>query len=721
MSDWKTRAKPVNQSTGGWKERAQGLRSQLESQTQEPSSFNVDMRSQESPISAGDRAIIKNLASNPAVAKAFIQKNYPNLEVGIFNDEIVTRNKGEANFKPIDPSSFSVKEIGQDITDVAYDIPAGAVQNLAATAAGIKAGLASGGLATLPAAALASGATGAALEVGRQGLGSVFGLENNMNAGNIKSAGAFGFAAPLVTGVDRLPESLKQSGRGFLKRGVDAVGPAATEFFTGIDKPTQQYFRQNKDVIKSIAEGGGDRQLVKSGGEKLFNYAKETKEELLGNAGNIQKGAKEVDIASVKKSFTDAIEQLEPENFRKTNGDLPNEIEDATRVRLKSYYNSLFGLKYPDAPDLKNIPEASKVYQEIDSLLKVAPNNQAANFSDLGVNLPQKRNVPSSGGSYYLPGEENRFLDDVNAYVRGQTDEQISQLNAEAKALAKAANISEENAKQALIKQKVEQLKDITKANTRTEKLDKQTGVGAFNLKQQLKLFSDSLQKGNLTGELSPTETAIQAQVSRPVNEAYGALNNAFDVATGGQSKAANEAATRFLSPLGEYEVIKKGITTKGELDPQKTYSTLVNLGRPSKQNILGVIENLRGQGAIDLEEPNQLRALNAFYGPSDDSFLLRPEQVAPRKTAIQSATGAIGSLLGYKLGGGYAGAAVGGGAGVMGGAGLSSKGAARFYNNLGSGIDRLSASPWLQVPVLNPTNPALNPWLFYPNQQEQP
>jgi hypothetical protein len=702
---WRDKAEN-QQAPSGWRAKAEDLRSKLESQPQKPSFSNVNQY-KSADVGFWNRFIAKNFAGDTKAAAAYIKQQKPELDVSVFDNEVVIRKKGETNWQPLDSSSLEF----QDITDAFTDVLGGAAQGLATTAAAIPAGLATGGVAALPAGSAASAASGAGLEAARMGIGSALGIPDNFKGENVGWAGGLGAVFPLAFGVDNLTKSLQQSGRGLIKRGIDKVGPSLTEIFSGIDQPTQEYFKANKSKIADIYEKGGDVNLVKSGGEKLFNYAKETKDILAKRAGETKMSAKAVDFSKVMKTIKDAADEYKPENFKAKYGDNPNISQAAIGERLNNIYDDLFKLSKPDFENIKNTPEGKALFTEIDSLLTVSPEKTPANFSVMDKNLPAKR-ITQDFSNY--PGSNENFLNEINSYVRGQTDEQIAQLNLEAKALAKAANISEERAKQQLLASKLKDLGSLA----RTEKNPVQAGPAAFDLFQQLKTYNKAIQEGNKRGDLSESQRAVLQKIGQPINQAYGAAQEAFDVATGGASqKAANEYAN-FMGPLGEYNIIKKGITTSGELDPQKTYQTLVRLGQPSKRNMLGVIENLRGKGAINFEEPNQLRALNAFYGPNENSFLVGAGEVQPRKTAIQTALAAIFSLGGYKLGGGYTGAALGGGAGVIGGQGLSSKAAARAYMKLGSAIDRAAQSPWLNNQYLNPTRPALNPWLYQTEEQ---
>ena len=690
---WRDKIEKKQAPTSGWRAKAEEVRQQLET-AKEGAGVSNTLMNEPADLSSWQRFVAKSFAANPNRAAAYIKSKNPNLEVDVFNGEVVVRKKGERNFKAIDPNTLELADLGE----LAPDVVAGGLQSLATTAAAIPAGVATGGWGALPAAMAASGASGAALETARLGIGSALGIPDNIKGENIATAGAFGLATPALFGVDNLPQSLQQSGRGFLKRGVDKVGPGLTEFFTNIDPATQAYYRANKSTIQDIAKGGGDRQLVASGGQKLFDYINEARTNLLERAGDIQRNAKNVNAQQVGQIIKDRIKEIESN---------PKTVLAEQRIAetLKKIYNDNFGLAYPVKEELVNIPEAQAIYSQLDEVVKQKPSNQAADFSFVDKNLPAKADI----FKYLDPGQEE-FLTNINKYARGMVDEDKAALQKSANELAQASNLKEAANRDFVIQKNLAKLKELQDKYTIRELGTSEPGDVMLRLKQRLKGYSPSLTSTNQ----DPQAAAVNSIVERTINKAYNeGVNKAFDEATSGASTAANKAATEFLSPLGTYNVINNKITTKGVLDPQKTYQTLVGLGSPSKRNILGEIENLRNLGKLDFEEPNQMRALNAFYGPSEDSFLIGGDVAQPRRTAISTALGGVGSLLGYKLGGGYAGAALGGGAGVFGGKGLSSKAAARSYINLGQALDALSNSRITNSPLLNPVNPALNPWLY--------
>lgn len=682
--------KGIVKTSGGFDPQAY-LANKLNGNIDQPTTLNT-VQEQADYISPWQRFIAKNFANSPDSQIAYLKKQNPDKDFAMLADQVVTKSKGDQNWKVLDPADLDL----QDITDMAYDIPAGIAQG-AATTAGFIAG-APTGIGAMPAAMLASGGSGSALEAARQGIGKLAGIPQDISGGDVAFSGALGAAAPLAFGVDKVKGPLQGEARGLIKHGIDYLGPSVTEFFTGIDKPTQQYFRNNKEAIADLAAKGGDRQLVQSGGQKLFDYIEGTKKNLLEDAGNIQRQTPEVNIGNVKKIFTDEIDAI-------TNKPNLTNIQARRAETLKQIYNDNFGLKYPVKPELVSLPEAKTIFSEIDNIMAqktgAKPSiESAADFSFVDKNLPAKQDVYK----YLDPGQEG-FLQDVNKFARGTVDQDKSLLTNEANDLAQSLASKNASERDAALKQKLAELGQLETKYTKTELPDVVSGKDLFDLKQQLKAYSPSLTATNADATTSAVNRAVEGTINKAYNEG---INQSFDQATNGASTLANKAATDFLAPLGPYDVIKKGIETKGVLDPQKTYQTMVRLGSPSKYNILGEIEKLQGKGLIDLQEPNQLRALNAFYGPSEDSFLIGAGDKAPKGSAIKTALGTIGSLAGYKLGGGYSGAAIGGGAGVAAGGGLSSKAAARGYINIGNMLDKVASKNYYLNPAFYQGS---NPW----------
>lgn len=147
----------------------------------------------------GERFALKNLSDNTDDQARFLKKKYGDrMDVGLKNGQIVLRNKGEADWRVLDPEGFDLN----DISDIAGDTASGFLSGLASTASGLAAGAATGGVGAIPAAALAGGASSAGIETIKQWLAQKYGVKtDDLDGGDIALQGAFGVASPLLFGV----------------------------------------------------------------------------------------------------------------------------------------------------------------------------------------------------------------------------------------------------------------------------------------------------------------------------------------------------------------------------------------------------------------------------------------------------------------------------------------------------------------------------------------
>jgi hypothetical protein len=187
-------------------------------------------------ISSSTRAIYKNFAADPVASFNFLQKRNPELQWKKDKEgEILAKRADEKAWKRLDPTGFDV----QDISDIAFDIPAGFLQGAATAGAGIAGGVAGGGIGAIPAAMAAGAGSGVALEGARQGLGAMFGIEDNFSKDDALLAGATGVVSPLMFGTGASAkqaikaagktglQDLMSSQRGLIGRAYDKVAGTA--------------------------------------------------------------------------------------------------------------------------------------------------------------------------------------------------------------------------------------------------------------------------------------------------------------------------------------------------------------------------------------------------------------------------------------------------------------------------------------------------------------
>ena len=165
------------------------------------------IQEQHKVISNLDRGTIKSLLHTGDQYQTALKKQYPNLDVSQRNGQVIVKQAGDKEWRVLDPSGWQgLGELGKDVTDWSYDI-ATAVPRLGSWAGGILGGAAAEGL----------------TEAGRQGLAKGLGLKDDISAGTIGAATAFGAAGPLVgkgisKGVDAARRGLFNRGKAVVSR-----------------------------------------------------------------------------------------------------------------------------------------------------------------------------------------------------------------------------------------------------------------------------------------------------------------------------------------------------------------------------------------------------------------------------------------------------------------------------------------------------------------------
>lgn len=129
-------------------------------------------------VTTGERLTIKNLATNPASALAFLRhRGYEALQYGDGLNFAVRKSPEEA-WRVVDPQKQGIGETFRDLSDLLGDVAVGA--------------------ATIGGGVLGA-ATGGAAEFGREAIGEAVGLEHNISPGQIAGSALGGaIAGPLV-------------------------------------------------------------------------------------------------------------------------------------------------------------------------------------------------------------------------------------------------------------------------------------------------------------------------------------------------------------------------------------------------------------------------------------------------------------------------------------------------------------------------------------------
>jgi len=171
----------------------------------------------EQGVTNPERFTVKNF-TNPASAKNYLRSiGYELADFGTgFN--FAVRKPGDEEWKVLDPPGVnSVGEFFKDMTDLTADALGGLITAGATTA---------GAVGGLPGAIAAGAGSSAAVEAGRQGIGSLLGGENNFDPTQIAEMGAVGAAFPIA-----------EAGLGAAGRGIaSAVGKIGSELPTQAQK-----------------------------------------------------------------------------------------------------------------------------------------------------------------------------------------------------------------------------------------------------------------------------------------------------------------------------------------------------------------------------------------------------------------------------------------------------------------------------------------------------
>lgn len=303
-------------------------------------------------IDVWDRFVVKNLSQSPEKSFNYLQKQYPDLEFEKENDRIFARPRGsEEAFKALDPEGFDI----QDVSDIAYDVGSGLVEG----AGTVAAGLAGGGVASIPAAMGAGGALSAGSEALRQKLGQYAGLEQEVDPTDVAISGGLGAASPLLLGTGAGAKQALKAGvsqasqQGLLGRGYDAatrkLAPKLAETFSGASGKGIMEYAKNPQMVEQIAEN--PISYAKSVSDELLEAVDQKESALKQQFNQMRDSENLIDISSVKKSLGDEINTLQSKGALQT--------QEADRLlSLKEAYKDAFGLRDVDGEIIGEIPNA---------------------------------------------------------------------------------------------------------------------------------------------------------------------------------------------------------------------------------------------------------------------------------------------------------------------------------------------------------------------------
>lgn len=215
------------------------------------------------------RGAVKNLGNTSSSVK-YLEEQFPNLKFekrggetyitdSAFPDTVFTLDP-DTGFQPIDEPREALKDVGDVLTDVGKGVAsgiAGAAGGLKGAALGLPLGMP--GVGALTGAATAAGATETALDLGRQGLGSLAGVNEGVNLDEALSSGAITAALTPLLGTGASVKQAVAAGvnprtqSGLVKR----AGRAVTENLGALMSPfTKQEIRLGKEMLPQMLARG---------------------------------------------------------------------------------------------------------------------------------------------------------------------------------------------------------------------------------------------------------------------------------------------------------------------------------------------------------------------------------------------------------------------------------------------------------------------------------
>lgn len=322
----------------------------------------VDINSRAPEVSFAERALVKNLgASDPQALATQVQRLRPDLDVAIAgeNREIAVRKKGSREpYQVIDPAGLDL----EDVTDIAYDIPAGIAQGVA-TAAGAGLGLPTGPGTALLGGMAASAGSGAALQGLKDQLARLtpLGLSDSA-ASDALLAGGVGAATPLAFGVpgargalgvvrDAIGKGLRWGGRQALKGASSVKGEAietmlrSADLADRINAPGDPLRRQAIKGIRQnlVGKAKANRdQAWAANRSTAENYNSLTQGFNLGSRRGEPGLDRVVDLRPAKQAFWDNINQLERRAADVGGPRATNRIDQGQINQLKRTYRRIF-------------------------------------------------------------------------------------------------------------------------------------------------------------------------------------------------------------------------------------------------------------------------------------------------------------------------------------------------------------------------------------------
>lgn len=412
MGSWRDYAVPVTDQaptqTGSWRDHAKVV----DQPTEIPDEQII--QEQHPSISRLERMQLQNLGNDEGKANFFKSKG---LEAHQQNGQWLVRAPGEQKYKVLDPNTgFFSKDMLNDATDIMYDVPDAALTAGATVLGGIGGTAVAPGAGTIAGGMAAGGAAGVASEALRQKLGSLSGLDQNLDKTDVAISGGAGALSPLLFGVgaegkelaqaamknqakkaagmDAITQAVKKNApeawaKSFANQGVlgttadyvgDKVLPKAAGALSGVGTEGINKLRKYIDYVKA---NNTDAKMADEGENVLakFRSGFDSKQRETGQAlqGAMDNAGAKTNISEAKQAFQDRIGQLEQ---KVANGDTSPQVQSEIDS-LKSEYTHYFGA---DDKELANELPASVAWDKDKQLTELA------NYSPVtGLRAPRGR------------------------------------------------------------------------------------------------------------------------------------------------------------------------------------------------------------------------------------------------------------------------------------------------------------------------------------------
>jgi hypothetical protein len=242
-------------------------------------------------VSVMDRALFQNFGADTDEGFNYLQKEYPDLNFKKDKDgEVLVKRPEDEAWRMLDPQATWYNPLtyeAEDVSDVLYDVPAGAIEAVATGLGGIGGGALGllGGVyapVTVPAGALVGagmtgGATSAGLEGLRQTMGRGLGMRDEYDTEKIKDAGVWGAATSLLGPggkvtkgigkgiVDKYAkdaaqkEMIQQGQRSLIGRGLSSGAETLSSGFANVPKDVMRYGKANVKKIQDAQKLAEER------------------------------------------------------------------------------------------------------------------------------------------------------------------------------------------------------------------------------------------------------------------------------------------------------------------------------------------------------------------------------------------------------------------------------------------------------------------------------